>query len=167
MKKWISIVTTALAFILMGSSAYADNIKIGVVDMNQILQKSPLMISINNNLTKKFKPRQDELNNAKKNLQDEIDQLNLNGATMTTDARNKIQNQIIADKANVAVLAANLDRDVTIAKNQDVQTFMAKLSQVINKIAQDGHYDLIEQSTNMAFVGKNVDITQQILQQMT
>ena len=75
MKKWISIVTTALAFILMGSSAYADNIKIGVVDMNQILQKSPLMISINNNLTKKFKPRQDELNNAKKNLQDEIDQL--------------------------------------------------------------------------------------------
>lgn len=160
MKKWL------LLILLLASNAYAD-LKIGVVDVNQILQSSPLMISLNDNLTKKFKTRQDEINNASKALQDEMTQLDTNGMSLKPDERTQLQNKILGDKANVQILTASFERDLAIAKDEDFRTFMAKLSAVINKIAKDGTYDLIEQKTNMLFVNQRIDITAEVLKQLS
>lgn len=165
MKKSISILT-ALVFTLMASYAYADTLKIGIVDMNQVLQKSPLMVSMNQKLTEKFKPRQDEVNKAQKQLQEETDQFNLNSATMSAEDRNKAQDKIIADKANAEVLNSSFQRDLTLAKNQALQTFTTKLSAVINKIADDGNYDIIQQRTDIIYANKRLDITEQVLQEV-
>jgi len=165
MKKWLLLVAAFMST-LIACAAYADNLKIGVVDMNQVLQRSPLMVSLNDNLTKKFKPRQDQLNTANQQLQDEGVQLDTTGGSLSAADRSKLQNKILADKANVQILNATFQRDLAIAKDQDLQTFMAKLTSVITKIAQDGHYDLIQQQTNMLYVNSTVDITQAVLKQL-
>lgn len=165
MKKLASIFTVAVASMMISSFAYAD-VKIGIVDMNLVFKKSSLLISMNDKLTKKFKPRQDEVNAAKKQLQDEVDQLNLNNATMSTDDRTKLQEKIITDKANVDILAASFERDLTLAKNKDLQTFTSKLSDAISKVAQEGNYDIIEQRSNLTYVNTKLDITQPILDQI-
>lgn len=160
------LLSTAAALVTLTSvQAFAD-IKMGIVDMNQVLQKSPLMATLNGQLIKKFQPRQDEINAATKELQDEVNQLNLNGPTMTADARTKMQNKIIADKANVQILTATLQRDLAIAKDHDTQVFTSKLTEVVNKIAQDGKYDLIQQSAGFAFINSKLDITQQVIQEV-
>lgn len=157
----------ALTLLFSASAFAADTLKIAIIDMNQVLQKSPLMLDMNDKLSQKFTPRQDELNSAKKQLQDETDQLSLKGDTMSPDDRNSLQNKIITDKANVATLDASLQRDLIIAKNADLQTFTARFTQVIQKIAKDEKYDLIEQRTNIIFLNDKLDITQKVLQQMT
>jgi outer membrane protein len=165
MNKWLSIITAGVLTLMVGS-AYADTLKIGVVDMNQILQKSPLMISLNDGLNKQFKPRQEEINNASKSLQEEM--YNLNSATnMSADDRSKLQNKIITDKANVDVMTTTFQKDLAIAKDQASQKFMTKLADVINKVAKDGRYDLIEQRTNLLYLNTSLDITPQILQQVS
>lgn len=164
MKKLLLSATAAL-FTLTATQAFAD-LKIGIVDMNQVLQKSPLMTSLNSQLVKKFQPRQDEINTATKALQDEVNQLNLNGPGMTADDRTKLQNKIIGDRANVQILTATLQRDLAIAKDHDTQIFTSKLTEVVNKIAQDGKYDLIQQSTGFAFINSKLDITQQVIQEV-
>lgn len=163
MKRILSLVIASIIGII-SSAAYADNLKIGVVDMNMIFQKAPLITSINDDLAKKFKPRQDEINTANNDLQQETN--NLNTLSMSNDDRIKLQNKIINDKAKVAVLSANFDRDITIAKNQALQDFTKKLTDVIKKIATDGKYDLIQQNANLLFVNSNIDITQQVLDQL-
>jgi len=163
MKKWISILFVLLLTSFV-STAYAE-LKIGIVDMNAVLQKAPLMVSINNGLIAKFKPRQDDIINAKKQLDDETNQLNMN-TTMSPDQRSKMQNKIISDQANVQILTASLQRDLAIAKDQGMQTFMAKFVSVINKIAQGGNYDLIQQRTDTIFVNNKLDITSQVLQEL-
>lgn len=162
---------TLLFFVFLftlNSPVFAQGpLKIAVIDMNQILQKSPLMISMNNKLLKNFTSRQQEVNDAKKQLQDETDQLSLKGDTLSNDERTQLQNKIINDKANVAVLQASFEKDLTIAKNADLQTFMQKFSDVIQKIAKDQGYDLIEQRTTIIYLNNKLDITQQVLEKMT
>jgi outer membrane protein len=165
MKKLLSVAVAGMLTVMAGS-AYADNLKVGVVDMNQILQKSPLMISLNDDLNKKFKSRQDEINNAQKQLQDEAYQLN-SSTTMTTDDRSKLQSKIINDKANVDVMNTQFQRDLAIAKDQASQKFMTKLADVINKVAKDGKYDIIEQRTNLLYINSGLDITQDVLRQVS
>ena len=164
MKKMLLIMTASILS-LFTLSAFAE-LKIGIVDANLVLQKSPLMLSINSELVKKFKPRQDEINVAQKKLQDENDSMNLNGSAMSQDDRSKLQDKLITDKANIDMLTAALQRDLAIAKNQDLQQFSNKISSVISTIAKNDHYDLIEQRTNVVFVDPKMDITQQVIDQM-
>lgn len=166
MKTWQSIALAGVLTVMTGASYAADALKIGVVDMNQILQKSPLMISLNDGLNKQFKSRQDEINTASKQLQEELYQLN-SSTTMSQDDRTKLQNKIINDKANVDVMTTTFQKDLAIAKDAASQKFMAKLSDVINKVAKDGRYDIIEQRTNLLYINTSLDITPQVLQQVS
>ena len=164
MKKSMSLV--ALVFFFISTSVLAaDNLKIGVVNTNQILQKSPLMITMNESLAKKFKPRQDEINKANNDLVAEASQLDTS-ANMSADDRAKLQDKILADRANVQILTASFQRDLAIEKAQLLQTFTTKLTNVINKIATDGSYDLIEQQTNLLYINNKLDITPQVLKEM-
>jgi outer membrane protein len=165
MKKLLSIMLFFFIFISTRGLA-ADAIKIGIVDMNQVMQKSPLMISLNDDLAKKFKSRQDEINTANQKLQDSLSTLNTT-TNLSTDERSKLQNKILTDKANIQILTASFERDVAIAKDQSIQKFMGKLTNVISKIAKDGNFDLIEQQTNMLYVNNKINITSDVLKEMT
>lgn len=167
MKKLFAVISALLLTLFANQAFAADQLKIGIVDMNQILQKSPLMISLNADLIKKFQPRQDELIAAQKKLQDENSKLNINGASMSTDERSALQTTILNDQANVQILTASLQRDVAIAKDAALRQFMTKLNQVITKIAQDEHYDLIQQSTGFAFINSRLDITAQVIKEVS
>jgi len=161
MKKFICL----MCFIgmLISPSLFADNLKVGIVDLNQVLQKSSTMKQLNSDLDKKFKPRQDEINKATADLQTEASQLD---ATTSPADRTKLQNKVLTDKANVQILTASFQRDLAIEKDKLLQDFMGKLSNVIGKIAKDGQYDIIEQQTNMLFVNPKLDITPQVLNQL-
>lgn len=126
MKKLLVLLIASLTLALTSGFSYAAELKVGIINLNQILQKSPLMISLNDDLVKQFKPRQDELVTAQKQLQDENNRLTINGATLSNDERVKLQNKIISDQANVQILTASLQRDVAIAKDAALQKFMAK-----------------------------------------
>lgn len=162
MKLLLSI-TTAIALLFVTTFASADNLKVAVLDVQQILQKSSKMAAINDQLTKQFKPRQDKLAAAQKVLQDESDDLNKNAATMNANDRNKLQDKIIADKANFEGMAVSFRRDLAAAQNQDLQGFMAKLTGVVNGIAKSDNYDLILQRSGVPFAKDSLDITNQVL----
>src|SRR3990167_2158715 len=133
------------SFLLMTASfAYAANFKVGVVNLDQVLLQSPLAISFNEKISKQFKPRQDELNAAQKNLQNELDQLTYNGFQMKTDARNALRSKINDDKRSFDSLNAALQQDLAAAQNKYTQELMKKLSSAINKIAKEGDFTIIQ-----------------------
>jgi outer membrane protein len=167
MKKLLVLVSSLVLSLGLGSAyAASDTLKIGIIDMSQILQKAPLMVTLNDNLVKKFKSRQDEINTANKKLKEEATQLQYNSNTMSDADRTKQQNKILSDKASVQILDASFQRDLAIAKDEAMQTFMAKFTQVIGKMAKDGKYDIIEQRTNLAYVNSDLDITSDLLKQL-
>jgi outer membrane protein len=167
MKKILLCALVCMSLSATVSANAANQLKIGIIDMGQILQKSALVVSMNDGLVKKFKSRQDEINTANKDLQDEANQLQYSSAGLTDADKSKLQNKILTDKANLQILDASFQRDLAIAKDEGMQTFMAKFSEVINKVAKDGNYDIIEQRANVTYVNAQLDITSEVLKQLS
>jgi outer membrane protein len=161
--KLLRPVISVLALGLVACTVNADGLKIGVIDVQQIMQKSPQIIAINAQLNKQFKPRQDKLAAAAKELQSETDQLNRGRATMSADDRNKLQNKIIIDRANLDTSGLNFKNDLAAAQNQALQSFMSKLAGVVDGLAKSGKYDLILQRNGLPYVNSNLDLTSQVL----
>jgi outer membrane protein len=163
MKKiFVSIIS---AVVLLGVShiASANSLKIGVIDMQQIVQKSPQIEAIKTQLSKQFKPRQEKIIASNKNVQTEVDNFNRNSATMSATDKSKLQDKIVADKANVQAQAIAYQQDLTTAQNQQMQGFMKQLNDAVTKVAQSGHYDLILIRAAAPFVAKGMDVTDQVL----
>lgn len=166
MKKILLTISILVASLIFGmGNAYAE-LKVGVIDLQQIMQKSNQIATINSQLTKEFKPRQDKILALQKSLQDETDQLSRNSATMTETDRNKLQDKIIADRANLQGMSLSFQRDVNSAQNQGMQKFMTQLNGVVNIIAKENNFDLILQRAGVPFVKTSLDITNQVLDQL-
>lgn len=171
MRKLLLSVFTAAALITSGASFAATapapagtTLKIGVIDVQVILQKSPQIAAINSQLTKQFKPRQDKIVAAQKDLQAEVDKLNKNANVMSDADRNKLQDQVIADKANVQGMAISFQRDLQQAQSKAMQDFMNQLTAVVNDVAKKDGYDLILQRAGVPYANNSLDVTQQVLQ---
>lgn len=166
MKKLFLTASILVASLLFGTgSAYAE-LKVGVIDLQQIMQKSNQIATINSQLTKEFKPRQDKILALQKALQDETDQLTRNSATMTESDRNKLQDKIIADRANLQGMSLSFQRDVNAAQNQGMQKFMTQLNGVVNTVAKANNFDLILQRAGVPFVKTELDVTNKVLDQL-
>ena len=59
--KRFGLVLVAFVFSVFGASVFADPAKIGVVDLQKIMQTSSQMKEIQQKLEKEFKPRRDKL----------------------------------------------------------------------------------------------------------
>ena len=157
---------TVVAVGLLASNVYADSLKVGVVNLDQVVQQSALSASLNSKLSADFKPRQDELNAAQKRLQDDADQLNYNGYKLTADERLKLQTTINTDKRQFDMLNTSLQTDLAAAQAKYSQALMAKLKLAINKIAQDGKYDIIQTNANMLYLNGSIDVTKAVIDQL-
>lgn len=162
MKKVILAALTS-GLLMAATCASADDLKVGVVDLQQVMQKSAQITAINAQLTKEFQPRQDKIVAAQKALQAEIDQLSRNSTTMTDTDRNKLQDKIISDRANVQGMMLAFQRDVNSAQTQAMQKFMAQLNTIVANIAKADNYDLVLQRAGVPFVKNTLDITSQVV----
>ncbi len=171
MRKLLLTIVTAATLMTAGAALAANppaapagtNLKIGVIDVQQILQKSPQIATINAQLTKDFKPRQDKIVAAQKDLQAQADKLNKNANVMGDADRNKLQDQIIAEKANVQGMAISFQRDLSQAQSKAMQDFMNQLTQVVNGVAKKSNYDLILQRAGVPYANNSLDITNEVL----
>jgi outer membrane protein len=154
----------ALALVSLSASADTSVLKVGVIDLQQIIQKAPQVATINAQLNKQFKPRQDKILSTQKDLQAETDKLERNSATMSVTDRNKLQDQVMADRSSMQEMVVAFQRDLTAAQNQGMQSFMTQLNTVINSIAKVGNYNLILQRAAAPYADSGLDITSQVLQ---
>lgn len=155
------IMSTLFAF-----NVYAAELKVGVINLDEVLQKSPLAIQLNTKISTDFQARQDQVNNAQRNLQDTVDKLTYTAYKLSPQERNDLQNKINAQRVDLDKMATSLQKDLAAAQNQGVQTILSKLNTIVQKIAKDGSYDMITSTANILYLNNSINITQQVIDQM-
>jgi outer membrane protein len=165
MKRFLSMVLISMG--LVASPLYAaQTVKMAVVSLEQILQNSKYAESLNADIRKQFQPRQNDVNEAQRKLQDEVDKYTFNSFSMTPDDRLKLQQTITADKTSLDQMVAAFQKDYANAQAQAQTQFLKKLGEVINKIGASEHYDIIERAANILYINGSVDITKQVTDSM-
>ena len=151
-----------LLLLFFSIQVYAENIKIGYINIDEVIENSSLYNLANNKLIKEFQPRKDEL----LALYDNINNLK---------AKLKLPNDIDDDLAyhqdlkKIQTLNAEFNSGSEIWQrqlNQSQFNLLAeieyKINQVINSYASLNNYDLILYE-NIAFVSDELNITEIII----
>jgi outer membrane protein len=159
MKELIKLVLVA-ATLLISFNASAE-LKIGYVELNQIMQSQPAL-EIGKKLQSEFASRISQIEQSKKKISDKQSYLDKDGKNLS-EADLKTKSKEISDLSiELERKQRELNEDATLRKNEEMKKFQDQINKVIDSIAQTEGYDLILYN-GAAFTSKKVNITDKVI----
>lgn len=161
MKKVIG--TIVASTLLLSVSAFAS-IKVGIIDLPQILQHSPQVQAINTKLKEQFKPQQEKIVAAQDNIRAEAQKLAPNKEVKMDDAAKKaIQGKIMADQKKLQEMVVSFQQTVGKAQETAMKSFMDQVDAAVKTVAQKDNLDLVLLKPAVVYASDTVDVTKQVL----
>ncbi len=166
------IVATILSLAIIGFS-HAKDMKIGVVDFQKVIVEAPAAKKMNSELQKKYKPRNSEIRTLKLSVEKQEAELQKNESIMTADQVDKTRNKLISLRRSLERKVEDFQRALQEDQIQASKKFSKKVESHVEKIGEEGNFDIILQKQATVFVkgqnkkGKNkkggLDITAQLI----
>ena len=156
-------VLVALVFSLFGTSLFADSVKIGVVDLQKIMQTSSQMKDIQQKLEKEFKPRRDKLVATEASLKSDMEKFKRDSAIMSASQKKDMEKKVIATQQQFERDGQQYQQELSTAHNEAMEGLYAKVRAAIAKIAQDEKYDIIVQKDATPFSSSGLDVTDKVI----
>lgn len=153
----------ALIFSSLTMSAFADAAKIGVVDLQKIMQTSNQMKDIQQKLEKEFKPRRDKLIAAETNLKGDMEKFKRDSAILSETQKKDLEKKIISAQQQFERDGQQYQQDLSTANNEAMEGLYNKVRAAITKIAKDEKYDLIVQKDAAPFSAPALDVTDKVI----
>lgn len=160
MKKF-AVLTAAIA--LMGLSVAQAATKIGVVDIQKIIQKSPEVAAINKQLNTKFEPVQQKIMKADKLLRANLEKYNRNSSVMSAKERDSLSTTITRERQSLIHQQQDYRDNLSLAQHEALHGLFTKVQNAIDNIAKQGNYDIILQRASAPYASKAIDITDQVI----
>ncbi len=148
---------------LFAQTAMAD-IKIGVVDVQQILAQAPQVKKMGQQLESEFKARQSELEKQQKKLQEDFAKLEKNKAVMNASERGKKEEDLRRMQRDLRLKSEDFQQDANLQQNLRMQQFIEELEKIIAQVAEAQSFDLILQRDGLPFVSNQLDITTEVIE---
>jgi outer membrane protein len=150
---------------LIAGSTFAAEVKLGFVNVEQILKDAPQTAESGKKLEKEFSGRSQELERMSKQIKDQEAALDKDSLTMSeTDRRNKER-----DLSNVKIefqrKQRELREDVNLRKNEELGALQERINKAVTAVAEAEGYDLVVYS-GVAYASKKADITDKVLKSL-
>lgn len=162
MKKCLSLIIFALLGLGI-MPAMAGDLRIGVLDMQQIMQKATQVQNINRQLENQYKPRQAKIIAAQKALRSEVDKFRQNSTTMSGKDRDQAQKRIAQDNDSLNKMVASFQQDLSNAQNQGRKQLFTALNGAIRQVAAQGKFNVILLRGNLLYSDDNLNVTDAVL----
>jgi len=155
-------ITFCLISLFITLSVSAQELKIGIVDVNKILKEAPQTISANKKLEKEFSARTEKLKSKIKTLDADGKKYQKESLTMSDDQREKAEKSLQQRRIEIQRSERELREDMDLRRREEIGDLQDKINVTIDKIALDEKYDLILYN-GIAFASDKVDMTQKII----
>jgi len=163
--KALSAIFLSLALGMTAVPAAAADIKIGVVNLPQLVSASPQAQRAKKNMEKQFAKRKEELEKQREQLQSDVERLKRDGPVMSEDAREKLEDQIRDQQRRLQLKQQEYNEDVSKAERKELEALRDDVRKVIDDFAAKNGYDLIV-GDGVLYAGDRVDVTNQILERL-
>ena len=161
MKRLIPILL--MLFTLFALPATAQQLRIGYVDMKQVLDNAPQVLAGREKLDLEFRPRNETIEFQDRQAQAMDDRLQI--GDLTEDARIRLDRELREMRRNVNRQKEDLRDELSFRRTEEVQKLEDQINQAVHEIARDNGYDLIL-SSPVVYADPSLDITQLILDQL-
>jgi outer membrane protein len=155
------LVALLAASLLWMGNACAEELRIGIVRTDRILQESGPMIKAQRKLEKEFATREQELQKVSKQARELQTQLEKEGVTVAESERRAKEQELGRVNRDLQRMQRELREDYNLRRNEEWSAVLERVNKVINGIAEEEKYDLILQDA--VYVSKRIDITDKVL----
>jgi outer membrane protein len=156
----------AVFFAISCVNAFADNTKIGVVDLQKIMQTSSQMKVIQEKLEKQFKPRRDKLVGMEESLKKDMEKFKRDSAVMSQAQRKDMEKKILGTQQQFEREGQQYQQELSTAHNEAMEEFYTKIRAAISKVAKAEQYDVVLQKDAAPFSSEKLDVTAKIVQEL-
>ena len=159
-------VLVALILAITAGGALADGTKIGVVDLQKIMQTSIQMKNIQEKLEKEFKPRRDKLVAMEDGLKKDMEKFKRDTAIMSQKQRKELEKKIVGTQQQFEREGQQYQQELSTAHNEAMEEFYNKIRAAIAKVAESEKYDLVFQKDAAPFSVEKLDVTAKVMQEI-
>ncbi len=152
-----------MLFVFAAGPAVAQQLRIGYVDMKQVLDNAPQVLAGREKLDLEFRPRNETIEFQERQAQAMEDRLAL--GDLSEDAKVRLDRELREMRRNVARQKEDLRDELSFRRTEEVQRLEDQINQAVQAIARDSGYDLIL-SSPVIYADPSLDITQLILDQL-
>jgi outer membrane protein len=142
------------------------NLKIGYIDANLLLQKSPQAMAASDEMNKKFDARQKDLKAEQDKIKGKMDQFKKNSAIMSPAEQQDEQNEIDDMQSDLGRKSAEFQDDVNAERNAQLNKLQQDIYKAVQEFAQANGYNLIAGENMLFYFDKSMDVTDQVMVQM-
>lgn len=169
MKKFIKslVITTTLSSVLLASSVMAAQLKIGMINIQEVMGKIPQSAVVMQTLEAEFKDAQAELAKLEKDIKYYQEKQKRDGALMTEKEKTDLNKQIGTLYQEYQAKGQALKQRVGIRQNEEQGKLLALIHQAIDNIASTEKYDFILAEQAVLFSKPGTKITDKVVEQVS
>ena len=164
-----TVLATVRAGILIGvlvfaasASAQVEDLKVGVVSVNQLLEQAPQFRAAMQALQEEFAPRQRELVALQRSMQEKQETYERDGAIMAEAERLNLEREIRDGQRDFAREQGDMNEDANIRQNEELSSLQRSLLQEVQNFARTEGYDLVV--ADALYFSSAIDITDDVLE---
>ena len=157
-------VMLATVIALAGFSASAQELKIGIVNLDRIFREANSAKSAQTKLEQEFGKREKELNDVATQLKTMSDKYEREAPTLSETQRTTRQKQLVDQDRDFQRKRREFQEDLNARKNEELQQVIERANRVVKALAEAEKYDLIVQEA--VYVNPKHDITDKVLKSL-
>jgi len=165
MKKLFAIILTGLSLTCFGN-VLADDLKVGVIDLHEILDKTPQLKKINDDLKKQFGPQEEKIKKAQQALMDESKKYERDDRIMNETDRKKLQEKIIKDRQELQQMSIDFQQKAAAEQGKAMQKLLEQIQAVIKQVAEKNKLNLVLQKEGVPYFDEKLSVTEQVVKQL-
>ena len=154
-----------IAVFLMAPISANAELKIGFVNMVEIMEKSPQAEAARKALEKEFSNRDKKLTAARDEVLKLEETLKKDAAIMSEKRRAELEKEVQNKKREYNRQQDELREDFNIRRNEALGRLQKNVHEVILEVARSENYDLVV-TQPVVFASDRIDMTQRVLQKM-
>jgi len=147
----------------LSASVDAQQLRIGYVDMKEVLDSAPQVLAGRAKLDQEFRSRNDaiEMDDFRANALE----MRLQQADMTSDNRLQLERELRELRRNITRRKEDLRDELSFRRTEEVQQLEEQINIAVQEIAKRNGFDLIV-SSPVIYANPDLDITNLILEQL-
>lgn len=157
------LVAVGLMAALSGGAMAQSVSKIGVVNVQALLEESPQAKAASQALQEEFAPRQRELQAKQKELQAKQDKLTRDSAVMSDSERSTMEKELRNGERDLQSKGQAFQEELNSRRNEELGKLQARLLQEVQSFAKAGNFDLVVPANAVLFTKEALDVTAQVL----
>lgn len=162
MRRQLGIALVCL-FTVFSTAVCADGSKIGVVDLQKIMQTSDDVKAIQATLEEKFKPRRDKIMGMEADLKKDMEAFKRDSAVLSQAKRKELEQKIMTAQQTFEQQGQQYQQELSAAHNEAMEKFYDKIRAAIAKVAEAEKYDLVFQKDAAPFSVEKLDVTSKVI----